>query len=170
MPGSFQLLHCPTKWLGLLQLLGFPFVCDNQGVKVSAELTFKFPVILTFLDLDRPGIISPCYIQKVLYFFNFERPDKEAQRAHDQTMSSQNSRTNLWAHSEKQQPGGVGGHSGLSKACPPCHQAREATRITQGCLVAVDSGQDSAWWDRNMWWHQLWQLPQCLLGDWGPGG
>lgn len=88
MPGSFQLLHCPTRRLGLLQLLGFPFVYDDQGVKVSSELTFKFPVILIFLDLDRPGIVSPCYMQKVLYFFSFERPGKEAQRAHGHTMSS----------------------------------------------------------------------------------
>lgn len=63
----------------------------TKVVKVSTELNFKFPVILTFLDLNRPGIVSPSYKQKVLYFFNFERLGKEAQRAaHGQTMSSKN--------------------------------------------------------------------------------
>ncbi|CAN0490873.1 unnamed protein product [Rangifer tarandus platyrhynchus] len=41
-------------------------------------------------SLREPGIVSPSYKQKVLYFFNFERLGKEAQRAHGQTMSSKN--------------------------------------------------------------------------------
>ena len=46
---GFQLL---TGGQGLLQLLCLLFVCDDQGVKVSAASNFKLHIILIFLDLD----------------------------------------------------------------------------------------------------------------------
>ena len=48
-PRGFQLL---TGGQGLLQLLCLLFVCDDQGVKVSAASNFKLHIILIFLDLD----------------------------------------------------------------------------------------------------------------------
>ena len=50
--GSFQLLHGQTGGQGLLQLLCLLFICDDQGVKVSAASNFKLHIILVFLDLD----------------------------------------------------------------------------------------------------------------------
>lgn len=41
-----------TGGQGLLQFLGLLFVCDDQGVKVSAAPNFKLHIILIFLDLD----------------------------------------------------------------------------------------------------------------------
>ena len=46
---GFQLL---TGGQGLLQRLCLLFVCDDQGVKVSAASNFKLHIILVFLDLD----------------------------------------------------------------------------------------------------------------------
>ena len=46
---GFRLL---TWGQGLLQLLCLLFVCDDQGVKVSAASNFKLHIILVFLDLD----------------------------------------------------------------------------------------------------------------------
>lgn len=41
-----------TGGQGLLQFLRLLFVCDDQGVKVSAAPNFKLHIILIFLDLD----------------------------------------------------------------------------------------------------------------------
>ena len=71
MRGSFQLLHRQTGGQGLLQLLCLLFVCDDQGVKVSAASNFKLHIILIFLDLDRLEVLLPGCKQKVLDFLNF---------------------------------------------------------------------------------------------------
>lgn len=46
IPGSL------TWRQGLLQFLCLLFVCDDQGIKVSAASNFKLHIILIFLDLD----------------------------------------------------------------------------------------------------------------------
>lgn len=62
-----------TGGQGLLQFLGLLFVCDDQGVKVSAAPNFKLHIILIFLDLDRFGIFSSDYEQEILVPLNFAR-------------------------------------------------------------------------------------------------
>ena len=69
--GSFQLFHCQTWEQGLLQLLCLLFLCDDQGVKVSAASKFQLHIILIFLDLDRLGVLAPGREQEVLDFLNF---------------------------------------------------------------------------------------------------
>ena len=78
MRGSFQLLHRQTGGQGLLQLLCLLFVCDDQGVKVSAASNFKLHIILIFLDLDGLGILAAGCEQKVLDFLNFARLQQRA--------------------------------------------------------------------------------------------
>ena len=78
---SFQLFHCQSWEQELLQLLCLLFVCDDQGVKVSAASNFKLHIILIFLDLGRLGALSTGCKQKVLDFLNFVRHGDEAQRA-----------------------------------------------------------------------------------------
>ena len=81
MRGSLQLLHGQTWGQGLLQLLCLLFVCDDQGVQVSAASNFELHIILIFLDLDRFGVLSSGRQQKVLDFLNFARHGDEARRA-----------------------------------------------------------------------------------------
>ena len=90
--GSFQLLHCQTWEQGLLQLLCLLFVCDDQGVKVSAASKFQLHIILIFLDLDRPGVLAPGREQEVLDFLNFAgHSDKQGARLQRQGTRSKDS-------------------------------------------------------------------------------
>ena len=57
--GSFPLFLCQTGRQGPCQHLCPVLVCDDQGAKASAASNFKHRIILTFPDLDRPGILSP---------------------------------------------------------------------------------------------------------------
>lgn len=70
-----------TGGQGLLQFLGLLFVCDDQGVKVSAAPNFKLHIILIFLDLDRFGILSSGFEQEVFDLLNFGKLSYEAWRA-----------------------------------------------------------------------------------------
>ena len=70
---SFQLLHGQTGGQGLLQLLCLLFICDDQGVKVSAASNFKLHIILIFLDLDGLGVLAAGCEQEVLDFLSFAR-------------------------------------------------------------------------------------------------
>ena len=64
--GSFQLLHCQTWEQGLLQLLCLLFLCDDQGVKVSAASKFQLHIILIFLDLEDLASLSQAVSRKSL--------------------------------------------------------------------------------------------------------
>ena len=75
--GSFPLFLCQTGRQGPCQHLCPVLVCDDQGAKASAASNFKHRIILTFPDLDRPGIVSPGCEQKAPDFLSFAwRGDK----------------------------------------------------------------------------------------------
>lgn len=76
--GSFQLLLCQTGQQGPRPRLRLLFVCDDQGVKVSAASNFKLHIILIFLDLDRLGILAAGCEQEVLDFLSFARDSHKA--------------------------------------------------------------------------------------------
>ena len=79
--GSFQLLLCQTGRQGPRPRLRLLFVCDDQGVKASAASSFKLHIILTFLDLDRSGMLSPGCEQKALDFLSFAWRGDKVRRA-----------------------------------------------------------------------------------------
>ena len=91
--GSFQLLHGQTGGQGLLQLLCLLFVCDDQGVKVSAASNFKLHIILIFLDLDRLGVLAAGREQEVLDFLNFARDSHKARGAKPERQGARSERS-----------------------------------------------------------------------------
>ena len=90
--GSFQLLLCQTRRQGPRPRLRLLFACDDQGVKASAASSFKLHVILTFLDLDRSGMLSPGCEQKALDFLSFAWHGDKVQRAGTSSSSEKRER------------------------------------------------------------------------------
>lgn len=63
---------------GLLQLLCLLFVCDDQGVQVSAASNFELHIILIFLDLDSyqrsEVVIKSCITEKAWHSLLYVSP------------------------------------------------------------------------------------------------
>ena len=79
--GSFQLLLCQTGRQGPRPRLRLLFVCDDQGVNVSAASNFKLHIILIFLDLDGLGVLAAGCEQKALDFLSFAWRGDKVRRA-----------------------------------------------------------------------------------------